>query len=269
MNDLFYAALLGFVEGLTEFIPVSSTAHLIALVEGLDFPAPPGHVFEVFIQLGAILAVMCLYWKKLWLTAVRLPYEEKARNFAVNLVLGTLPALAVGALAHHWIKSLLYNPLFISFTLVLGGIVILIAEKKLPKGGIEDVDEISPKKAFLIGCCQMVALIPGVSRSGATIIGSMALGLARPAAAEFSFFLAIPVMLAAVTYDLLQNWRELSGYPHLDLMAVGFVSAFVTAMVVIRLALRLIGRYGFVPFAWYRIAAGLLIFAVFSGMFPL
>ncbi len=264
MIELLTALFLGFVEGLTEFIPVSSTGHLILLVEGLNFPAPPGHVFEVFIQIGAILAVMVLYRQKLWDTATGLHNDPVAQKFALNLAIGTLPALILGALFHNFIKDVLYDPIVIATTLILGGIVILIFEKKFTNPIVETIDDVSPKQAFLIGCCQSIALIPGVSRSGATIIGSLALGLTRKAAAEFSFFLAMPVMICAVSYDVYKNWDALmASSQYLELMLAGLTAAFVTALIVVKTVIGLITRYGFTPFAWYRIALGIFAFFIF------
>lgn len=264
MTEFLTAIFLGFVEGLTEFIPVSSTAHLIVLTKGLNFPAPPGHVFEVFIQLGAILAVMVLYWRKILETAIGVPRgDSKARRFTLNLILGTIPALMAGGLAHGWIKAHLYNPFVIAATLIAGGIVILILEKTFARRQHTLIDDMPPKTAFLIGCAQTLALVPGVSRSGATIMGALALGLSRPAAAEFSFFLAIPVMLAAVAYDMFRNWDALMAYDHFGLMLAGLGAAFVTALCVVRFAIAFISRYGFTPFAWYRIGAGIVILLVF------
>ena len=259
MTDYLIALFLGFVEGLTEFIPVSSTAHLVLLVDMLDFPAPPGHVFEVFIQLGAIMAVMVLYRRRLWDTVVGLPHDRTAQRFALNVLLATLPALAAGALGRDWIKEHLYNPAYMAAALIAGGIIILILEKKLTAARMATIDDITPRTALLIGCCQALALMPGVSRSGATIMGALALGLGRPAAAEFSFFLAIPVMLAAVAYDTLHGWDDIVAFGHLGLMLTGLAAAFVTALVVIRTALYVIARFGFMPFVWYRIGLGLLI----------
>ncbi len=264
MIDYLTAILLGFIEGLTEFIPVSSTGHLILLIEGLKFPTPPGRVFEVFIQLGAICAVVVLYHKKLFGTLAGLHKDPVAQRFATNIVIGTIPALILGAAFHGFIKGTLYNPMVIATTLILGGIVILLFEKKFTDFTVPSVDDITPRQAFLIGCCQAVALIPGVSRSGATIMGSLAMGLSRTAAAEFSFFLAVPVMACAVAYDVCKNWDELAAYPDLGMMFAAFAAAFVTAMVVIRFVLGLITKYGFAPFAWYRIALGLATFVIFS-----
>lgn len=263
MIEYLTALFLGFVEGLTEFIPVSSTGHLILLTEGLNFPAPPGHIFEVFIQLGAIFAVMVLYRRKIIDTILGLPSDPVAQNFARNIIVGTIPALIIGGLFHNFIKDSLYNPIVIASTLILGGIIILLFEKKFTQPVVHDVDHVSLKQALLIGCCQSVALIPGVSRSGATIMGSLALGLSRTAAAEFSFFLAIPVMICAVSYDIYKNWDALLSYPHVDLMAAGFVASFLTALLVVKGVIGLIGKYGFTPFAWYRIGLGLLVLFIF------
>lgn len=264
MDEFLTALFLGFVEGLTEFIPVSSTAHLIVLTDALNLPTPPGHVFEVFIQLGAIMAVVVLYRRKLWQTVVGLPRDKTARNFALNIILATIPALIAGVLGRDWIKEHLYNPTVIAAALIVGGVIILIFDKKAGRNAkINDIDSIPPKLAFLIGCAQAVALIPGISRSGATIMGALALGLARPAAAEFSFFAAIPVMCAAVSYDLMKSWPDIVAHGHFDIMLAGLCGAFVTAMIVIRLALALISRYGFTPFGWYRIAAGLIVLTLF------
>ena len=263
ITEFLTALFLGFVEGLTEFIPVSSTAHLILLTEGMNFPAPPGHVFEVFIQIGAIFAVVLLYRRKLWQTLMGLTGDPVAQRFTVNLIVGTIPAVILGGLGHGWIKSHLYNPQVIAVTLFVGGVLILILEKRFNKPRIFEVDGVTPKLAFLIGCFQTIALIPGVSRSGATIMGSLALGLSRTAAAEFSFFLAIPVMFGAVAYDLYKNWAALMSYPHLELMMVGLLASLLTALVVLKAALRLIKGYGFASFAWYRIVLSACVVYIF------
>lgn len=267
MGEFLTALFLGFIEGLTEFIPVSSTAHLIVFTEGLNFSAPPGHIFEVFIQLGAIMAVVVLYHRKLFHTAFTLHNNKVSQRFTANILIACVPAFIAGALGRDLIKEHLYNPTVISIALVVGGIIILLLEKKLEQGHenkIANVDDIPFKKAFLIGCCQMIALIPGVSRSGATIMGALGFGLARPAAAEFSFFLAIPVMMGAVAFDTYKSWDSITASGQLGLMMTGLLAAFFTALVVIKLALKIISRYGFAAFAWYRIAAGILIFLIFS-----
>lgn len=259
MNDLLTAIFLGFIEGLTEFIPVSSTAHLIMLVDWLHFPAPPGRVFEVFIQLGAILAVVVLYHRKLLHTAANFHRDAGARHFALLLIITTIPALVVGALGRDFIKQYLYTSPVIACTLIVGGIIILVLDRRFETPVYTEIDAVPLKTGLWLGCFQAIALIPGVSRSGATIIGALRLGLSRPAAAELSFFMAIPVMFAAVAYDVLRSWQDILATGHLHLMLAGFAAAFVTALAVIKLALKVISRYGFAPFAWYRIAFGLLI----------
>lgn len=264
MIEFLTALFLGFVEGLTEFIPVSSTGHLILLVEGLNFPAPPGHVFEVFIQIGAILAVMVLYRQKIWDTATGLHKDPVARRFAANILIGTFPALVLGAAFHGFIKDVLYSPFVIATSLIVGGMIILAFEKKFINPHTETIDDVGMRQAFFIGCCQAVALIPGISRSGATIMGSLALGLTRKAAAEFSFFLAMPVMICAVSYDVYKNWDTLiASDQYIGLMLAGMVSSFVTALIVVKAVIGLISKYGFAPFAWYRIALGLFAFFIF------
>lgn len=264
MIDYLIAIFLGFIEGLTEFLPVSSTGHLILLIEGLDFPAPPGRVFEVFIQIGAVLAVMVLYRAKIWHTISRIHHDRVAQSFALNVIIGTLPALFFGAFLHGFIKNVLYDPLVIATTLIIGGVIIIWFERKLRFPSVETVDEITPKQALLIGLCQSIALVPGVSRSGATIIGSLAIGLSRKAAAEFSFFLAMPVMFCAVGYDLYKNWDLLvSDMQNVGLMISGLVAAFVTALIVVKSVMAFITRFGFTPFGWYRIALGLLALYIF------
>lgn len=261
--ELLTAIFLGIVEGLTEFIPVSSTAHLIVLTEALHFRAPPGHIFEVFIQLGAILAVVVLYRVKLWKTIIGLPSDKTAQAFAMNIVLATIPALIAGAFGRDFIKEHLYDPHIIAVMLILGGIILIFFDKKFSTPKIDNIDAVSPKLAFLIGCCQAIALIPGVSRSGATIMGALALGLSRPAAAEFSFFLAIPVMCAAVAYDVMKGWSDIVSYGHFHIMLAGLVAAFITAMIVIKTVLAFLNRHGFTPFGWYRIVAGIVILLLF------
>lgn len=264
MKEYLIALFLGFIEGLTEFLPVSSTGHLILLIEGLNFPAPPGRVFEVFIQIGAILAIMVLYRAKIWHTVSRLHHDPVAQSFALNIIIGTIPALVFGAFLHEFIKTVLYNPLVIAVTLIIGGIIIILFERKLRFPSVETVDQISPKQALLIGLCQSVALVPGVSRSGATIIGSLAIGLSRKAAAEFSFFLAMPVMFCAVAYDLYKNWDLLiTDMQNVGLMLSGLCAAFVTALVVVKSVMAFITRYGFTPFGWYRILLGILAIYIF------
>lgn len=265
MYDYCIAALLGVIEGLTEFLPVSSTAHLIILSDILGFNSESsGHVFEVFIQIGAILAVVFAYRNKIFNTVIGLPKEKIAQKFALNVIIGTIPALLVGAVLHDFIKEKLYNPTVIGVSLIVGGIIILLLEKKIRQFKIENIDDISPKMAFLIGCFQAIAVIPGVSRSGATIMGALSCGVARPAAAEFSFFLAIPVMFAAVTYDTYKNLDAIVNNNQIGVMLCGMVFAFVTALLVMKIAIKFISKYGFTPFAIYRIFVGVAILSFLS-----
>ncbi len=263
MLDYLVAIFLGFVEGLTEFIPVSSTAHIVLLVEGLNFPAPPGKVFEVFIQIGAILAVMILYRMKIWDTIKGLHNDPVSQKFALNVIIGTIPALLIGLAFHNFIKTVLYNPIIIAAALIIGGLIILFFEKKFQSPTTQDVDSISHKQAFIIGIYQCIAMIPGVSRSGATIMGSLSIGLSRKAATEFSFFLAMPVMFAAVSFDLYKNWDLLVDYPQKGLMVAGLVSAFLTALVIVKTVVGFVSRHGFAPFAWYRIILGIVVLFIF------
>ncbi|WP_439816155.1 undecaprenyl-diphosphate phosphatase [Zavarzinia sp. CC-PAN008] len=249
------AFILGLIEGLTEFLPVSSTGHLILYGELLGFQGPPGAVFEIVIQLGAILAVCFVYWRRLFRVVTRVHYEPAAQRFATNLIVGVIPALAIGALAHDFIKTVLFSPWVVAVSLVVGGFIILFIEQRRPAPAIGTVDEIRPRLAFAIGFCQVLAMIPGVSRSGATICGALMMRVDRPAAAEFSFFLAIPTMFAATTYDLYKNWSVLD-FSDMHLIAVGFITAFVTAAIVVRWLVGFVSRHGFVPFAWYRIVFG-------------
>lgn len=265
MIDALTALFLGVIEGLTEFIPVSSTAHLIILTEIMDFKTIPGHVFEVFIQLGAILAVIVLYRKKLFGTAFTFVSDKTSRHFALNLVIGTIPAVIVGLLGHEWIKGYLYNPHIIAATLIGGGIILVLVEKFLTKEKtIQNVDAIPHKTALIVGLCQMLALVPGISRSGATIVGGLLCGMQRSLAAEFSFFLAVPIMLGAVAYDTYKNWGDIVAHESLNLMAIGLFAAFITALLILKLALSFINRYGFTLFGWYRIAAGIGLLLIFS-----
>lgn len=264
MLDYLTALFLGLIEGLTEFIPVSSTGHLILLIEGLHFPTPPGRVFEVFIQIGAILAVMVLYRAKIIETLTGLPRDPACRRFAANIILGTIPALTIGAFLHDFIKTVLYNPLIIAVMLVAGGVIILLFERTFDHPKTEKIDDITPKQALMVGLCQSLALVPGVSRSGATIMGSLALGLSRAAATEFSFFLAMPIMFCAVAYDLYKNWDALlASSDAIGLMLAGLVGAFLTALLVVKTVVGFVSRHGFAPFAWYRIALGLIAFFIF------
>lgn len=250
--------LIGVVEGLTEFLPVSSTGHIILAEELLHFQGPPGKVFEIVIQLGAILAVCFLYRQKLWTTGLGVLRREKpALRFAATIVVAFLPAAIVGVMAHKYIKTVLFNPWVVAVALIVGGVAILVIERFAQRPRIKTVDEVDLKTAFLIGLCQCLAMVPGVSRAGSTIMGARVFRVDRAAAAEFSFFLAIPTMIGATVYDLYKNWSILS-WDHGAVIALGFAAAFVSAALVVGAFVRFISRHGFAVFAWYRIAIGAL-----------
>jgi undecaprenyl-diphosphatase len=255
---LWKAAVLGLVEGATEFIPVSSTGHLIVVSAWLDLVDERAKTFDIFIQLGAILAIVWLYRERLGQVVRSARSEPGSRRLVANLLIAFLPAAVVGFLAHEWIKDRLFHPLVVAIALVLGGIAILLIERWAPRPSIDDVTAVPPRTAFGIGLAQVLSLIPGTSRSGATILGGYALGLSRVAATEFSFFLAIPVMLAATLYDLLKSWSSL-GPADAPMFLVGFVVSFVSAVVVVRAFLKYVSTHSFTAFAWYRIGFGALL----------
>lgn len=257
-HNYLIAALLGVIEGLTEFLPVSSTGHLILFVDLLGFKAPPGKTFEVMIQLGAILALILLYFHKLWSTLIGLPTDPKARRFALVILLAFLPAMVLGALLHDVIKEVLFSPTVVACALIIGGLVILFVEQISKHERFATVDDVPPFTGFMVGMAQCLALIPGVSRSGATIIGGLLLGLERRTAAEFSFFLSIPTMTAAFAYDLYKNRGELS-FDDAGLIATGFICAFIAALLVVKPFLAVVSKIGFAPFAYYRVMLGVFV----------
>jgi len=248
------AVFLGVVEGLTEFLPVSSTAHLMLVGDLLGFEGPPGKTFEIVIQLGAILAVCVVFRQRLWGVATTLT-QPRSFAFVRNVVLAFLPAGVVGALLYKYIKQLLDSPMVAAAALLVGGFAILAIERLIKRSRVRDIEDMSPALSLGIGCCQLLAMVPGVSRAGATIMGAMLLGVERRTAAEFSFFLAIPTMLGASVYSLYKNWAELST-DGAGLIAIGFIAAFFSALVVVKGFVAFISRHGFSPFAWYRIAFG-------------
>lgn len=252
---LFSVVLIGTLEGLTEFLPVSSTGHLIVLKEALGVELPAA--FLIAIQLGAILAVCTVYHRRLTATLVGLARREpQAWRFSINLLVGFLPAAVIGLFAYKFIKSvLLESPLTVAIALILGGIAILLLERRFNRPRIATVDDMTPATALKIGIAQCLAMVPGVSRSGATIMGGLGFGLSRKAAAEYSFFLAIPTMVAATGYDLYKTANSLTDAGALAI-AIGFAIAFIVAALVVRAAVAFIERHGFAPFAWYRIIAG-------------
>ena len=248
--------LIGVVEGLTEFLPVSSTGHIILAEEVLHFQGPPGKVFEIVIQLGAILAVCVLYRAKIFSTVTGVVRREPiALRFAAAVIVAFLPAAVVGVAAHKYIKALLDKPEVVATALIAGGIAILVIERFALRPRIKSVDEIDLKTALFVGVCQCLAMVPGVSRSGATIMGARVFRVDRATAAEFSFFLAIPTMIGAAVYDLYKNWSTLDWHGS-GLIALGFVVAFLSALVVVAAFVRFISRHGFAVFAWYRIVIG-------------
>jgi len=260
---LLKAALLGLVEGATEFIPVSSTGHLILASDWLGLVDERAKTFDIFIQLGAILAIVWIYRVRLARSVGDARKDPGSRRFLLNLILAFLPAGVVGFLTHDWIKSKLFNPDVVAVALIVGGVVILLIERWPPKSRIQDVTGIPPRLALGIGMAQVFSLIPGTSRSGATIMGGYALGLSRTAATEFSFFLAIPTMLAATTYDLLKSWSVL-GVTDIPMFAVGFIVSFVSAVVVVKAFLTYVSNHTFSVFAWYRIALGVVLLLILS-----
>ncbi|MBM3523537.1 MAG: undecaprenyl-diphosphate phosphatase [Alphaproteobacteria bacterium] len=258
----FDAVLMGIVEGLTEFIPVSSTGHLIVLGELIGFQGPPGKTFEIVIQLGAVAAVCWHFRAKILALALGLGRDGPDRRFAINVIVALVPALLIGGLGYPIVK-LLQVPLVVGIALILGALAIFWIERNAPPPRHASPDEIPIKTAFLVGLCQTVAMIPGISRSGATIMGALMLGVERRAATEFSFFLLAPTMVAAATFSLWKNRKEIV-LDDLALIAVGFAAAFISALFVVRGLVAFISRHGFAPFAWYRLALGAVLLAAIA-----
>ena len=262
--NLLKAAALGILQGVTEFLPVSSTAHLLIGERLIGF-SDPGGVFTVMIQLGSIFAVTWLYREKILAVVSGLPSDPAARRFAFKIVLATVPALVAGAVFSKFVKSVLYgNFVVIATAFIVGGIIMLIVERFRPAPDVIDVDSLPPGRALAIGSFQALALIPGVSRSGGTIVAAMAMRVDRAAAAEFTFFLAMPTMAAAFAHDLLDARHELASARGLE-VAVGFVTAFISSALVIKPFLNYVRRSGFAPFAWYRIALGVALLAAVAA----
>jgi len=255
---LFKALILGIVEGLTEFLPISSTGHLILVGDLLDFNSDREKVFMIAIQLGAILAVCWEYRRKIAEIVMGIGSAPSAQRFVLNLLIAFMPAALLGLLFIDVIKQYLFNPLSVATALVIGGIVILWAERRDHRIEVEQIDDMDWKHALKVGCAQCLALIPGTSRSGATIIGGLLFGLSRKAAAEFSFFLAIPIMFAATFYDVYKN-RAILEFNDIGMFAVGFVAAFFSALFAVRGLIRFISNHDFTVFAWYRIVFGCVI----------
>ena len=258
---LLKAALMGVVEGLTEFLPISSTGHLILAGALLGFDDAKAKVFDIAIQTGAIFAVILVYAAKLRQTVAALPHSAQARRFAVNVLIGFFPAVLLGLLLGKAIKAHLFTPTVVATTFILGGLVILWAERRPTTAvRVQAVDDMTPLDALKVGLVQCLAMVPGTSRSGATIIGGMVLGLSRKAATDFSFFLAIPTLIGAGAYSLYKE-RALLSIADLPMFATGLVFSFVSAWICVRWLLRYISSHSFVPFAWYRIAFGVVVLA--------
>ena len=264
---LLKAAILGIVEGLTEFLPISSTGHLIVVGSLLDFNDERGKLFEIVIQSAAILAVMWEYRAKIASVLVGLRRREAAaQRFAFNIMIAFLPLALIGLAFGKQIKAALFNPITVAVTSIVGALFILWAEKRKHTVSVESVDDLHWKDALKVGCAQALALIPGTSRSGATIIGGLFFGLSRRAATEFTFFLAMPTLIAATLYELYKERALLSSHD-LGMWSVGFIASFISAFLCVRWLLRYISSHDFTVFAWYRIAFGLIVIAThYSGM---
>ena len=261
------AAIMGIVEGLTEFLPISSTGHLILAGALLGFDDEKAKVFDIAIQTGAIFAVILVYWQKIKSTVIALPKQAKAQRLAMNVVIGFLPAVILGLAFGSIIKAHLFTPVVVATTFIVGGFIILWAEKRPPGSvRIENVDDMTAFDALKVGLVQCFAMIPGTSRSGSTIIGGMLLGLSRQAATDFSFFLAIPTLIGAGAYSLYKS-RGVLSIADLPMFTVGLVFSFISAWLCVRWLLRYISTHNFVPFAWYRIAFGIVVLATaWSGL---
>ncbi|MGQ3675448.1 undecaprenyl-diphosphate phosphatase [Xanthobacter sp. TB0139] len=255
IGDMLGALFLGLLEGLTEFIPVSSTAHILLAGRFLGIHNT-GYTFEILIQLGAVLAIITVYFERFLRVARQLPTNPGAQRFLLSIIVAFLPAAFIGVLAHGFIKSVLFEtPALMCITLILGGIVLLFVDRLALKPHYNNAMGVPLPMALKIGFCQCLAMIPGVSRSGSTIVGAMLLGMDKRAAAEFSFFLALPTMLGAFTYDLYKNFGSLSVDDGMQI-AIGFVAAFCSAVLVVRTLLDFVSRHGYAPFGWWRIFVG-------------
>lgn len=257
---LLHAVILGVVEGLTEFLPVSSTGHLILVGDLLHFNDEKGKLFEIVIQSGAICALMWEYRLKIAQVVLGLPHDRAAQRFSLNLVIAFLPLAILGLLFQKAIKTFLFQPVPVALAFIIGGLIILWAERREHHIRVQEVEDLTCLDAVKLGFAQALALIPGTSRSGATIIGGLLFGLSRRAATEFSFFLAIPTLIIATLYQLYKE-RDLLSFDDLGLFVAGFVAAFISAFFCVRWLLRFISHHDFTPFAWYRIAFGLVVLA--------
>jgi len=259
MHDIWNSIILGIVEGLTEFLPVSSTAHLLVAEKALMLDDTRWHAFTVVIQLGAILSVVAVYWNRFWEVLVGLAREREAQTFTLGVLLAFFPAVIAGLAFGKIINTVLLNPTralpIIATTWIVGGILMLVLERMAPRPRYLDGDRLPLMKCFQVGLCQLLALLPGVSRSGATILGGELLGIERKAISHFTFYLAVPTMFGASVYEIYKE-RDTLTSADTTLIAIGFVVSFIVAYFVVRGFIGFVGRYGLVPFGWYRIAAG-------------
>jgi len=264
MNEFLKSILLGIVEGVTEFLPISSTGHLIIVNEFVDFTGTFAYTFDIVIQLGAILSVVVYFWNRLCPWGRNKSIDEKRQTFEIwkKAILGVVPALVIGAIFGSYIKEYLFNPATVSSALIIGGIVLIYLESRKKEGTILSMASLSYRNAFIIGIIQCLSMVPGTSRSAATIIGAMFLGASRVVAAEFSFFLAIPTMCAASAYSMLKTGGELTAH-QVAVLAVGFLVSFVVALLVIAGFMRFITKRDFKPFGYYRIALGIIVLMYF------
>ena len=264
MPDWVYAIILGLVEGLTEFIPVSSTGHLLLTKEALGLPDGFWGTFSVLIQLGAILAVVVVYFQRLWGVLLRLPTDPKARGFALSVLIAFLPAVVIGLLLHDFIKEVLFeSPAIICWSLIIGGVGLLFIDRYAPAPRHDDAMELPFWTSLGVGVMQVFSMIPGVSRSGATIVGGVLMGVRKEAATEFSFVLAIPTMLGVFVLDAWEN-RDAISTDQAGVIAVGFVASFVFALIVIKTMVAFVSRRGLAPFGWWRIVVGTVGLAALS-----
>ena len=266
--EIFQAVILGIIEGLTEFLPISSTGHLILAGALLGFDDEKAKVFDIAIQTGAIFAIILVYWQKIWTTARNLPTQKQAQRFTLNVLIAFLPAVVLGLIFGKAIKAHLFTPVVVASAFIIGGFIILWAEKRPQTAArIQSVDDMGPLDAVKVGFVQTLAMFfPGLSRSGATIIGGMLLGLSRKAATEFSFFLAIPTLIGAGVYSLYKE-RGMLSVADVPMFAVGSIVSFISAWLCVRWLLRYISTHNFVVFAYYRIAFGVVVLlTAWTGM---
>ncbi len=262
LADLWRVVVLGIVEGVTEFLPISSTGHLIIFSDLLNFEGSLGGTFEIFIQVGAVLAVVWYYRRDLWQQVRAVPQDRTVQRFWLNVAIAFVPAAGIGFLLHSWIKERLFNPPVVAAALIVGGIILLLIERRDHSSGTASVYDVTPKQALGIGLAQTLALIPGASRAASSIIGGLLVGLDRPTATSFSFYLAIPTLGLATLFDLVTNLDQVSAGDALNLL-VGTVVSFLVSLAVISWLLRYIAHHDFKIFGWYRVVFGLVVLAWF------